>query len=138
MTKPHKSTPPASQAVNQKAPKARQSEAPFELKRKAPPAQTPERAGSKGNAYPLKSGAASEAYGARISRRAADRLRAGHSWVYASDIESIELGDDAPSALLPVADSRGLLLGTALYSPSSLIALRMISREVVDEEEWLR
>src|ERR1700760_3884609 len=30
--------------------------------------------------------------GARISRRAADRLRAGHVWVYASDIESIETG----------------------------------------------
>src|SRR5580700_3965600 len=107
MTKPHKPVPRASQAVNQKAPKARQPEAPFEPKGKAPPAQIPERAGSKGNAYPLKSGAASEAYGARISRRAADGLRAGHLWVYASDIESIEHGDDAPSALLPVADSRG-------------------------------
>ncbi len=63
--------------------------------------------------------------GARINRRAADRLRGGYLWVYASDIEAIELpqtGD--PPALLPVADSRGLLLGTALYSPSSQIALR--------------
>ena len=31
-------------------------------------------------------------------------------------------------ALLPVADSRGLLLGTALYSPASQIALRLVSR----------
>ncbi len=73
-----------------------------------------------------------------MSRRAADRLRAGHLWVYASDIESIETGEGEPPALLPVADSRGLLLGTALYSPSSQIALRLVSREAVDEAAWLK
>jgi 23S rRNA (cytosine1962-C5)-methyltransferase len=36
-----------------------------------------------------------------------------------------------------VADSRGLLLGTALYSPTSQIALRIVSREAVDEAAWL-
>ena len=41
-------------------------------------------------------------------------------------------------ALLPVADSRGLLLGTALYSPSSQIALRMVSREAIGEAQWLK
>jgi 23S rRNA (cytosine1962-C5)-methyltransferase len=73
-----------------------------------------------------------------INRRAADRLRSGSLWVYASDIESIELpkSGEAP-ALLPVADSRGILLGTALYSPASQIALRLISREAVDEAGWL-
>jgi len=55
-----------------------------------------------------------ESFGARVSRRAADRLRAGHVWVYASDVESVELGgkaggDEVPS-LLPVADYRGMLL----------------------------
>jgi 23S rRNA (cytosine1962-C5)-methyltransferase len=75
--------------------------------------------------------------GARINRRAADRLRAGHLWVYASDIESTELPAGDPPALLPVADSRGLLLGTALYSPTSQIALRLVSREAIDEAAWL-
>jgi len=75
--------------------------------------------------------------GARISRRAADRLRAGHVWVYASDMESLEVGDGDAPALMPVADSRGLLLGTALYSPTSQIALRMVSREAIDEAAWL-
>ena len=75
--------------------------------------------------------------GARISRRAADRLRGGYLWVYASDIESIELPEGGPPALLPVADSRGLLLGTALYSPSSQIALRMVSRSGLDDAGWL-
>jgi 23S rRNA (cytosine1962-C5)-methyltransferase len=75
-----------------------------------------------------------------INRRAADRLRSGYLWVYASDIESVEMpearADNAP-ALMPVADSRGLLLGTALYSPSSQIALRLVSREAIDEAAWL-
>ena len=76
--------------------------------------------------------------GAMINRRAADRLRDGYLWVYASDIESLNVPNtDAPPALLPVADSRGLLLGTALYSPASQIALRVISREALDEPTWL-
>jgi len=76
--------------------------------------------------------------GARINRRAADRLRTGFLWVYASDVESVGLpaGAEAPR-LLPVADMRGLLLGTALFSPTSQIALRMISREAVNEAQWL-
>jgi 23S rRNA (cytosine1962-C5)-methyltransferase len=36
-----------------------------------------------------------------------------------------------------VADSRGLLLGTALYSPSSQIALRLVSRQALEEAGWL-
>ena len=75
-----------------------------------------------------------------MNRRAADRLRNGYLWVYASDIESIELpgpSSDTPPALLPVADSRGILLGTALYSPTSQIALRIVSREALDEAAWL-
>jgi 23S rRNA (cytosine1962-C5)-methyltransferase len=63
-------------------------------------------------------------------------------WVYASDIESLELpapelSQAGPPALLPVADSRGLLLGTALYSPTSQIALRLVSREAIDEAAWV-
>lgn len=79
------------------------------------------------------------AAGAIINRRAADRLRSGHLWVYASDIEKLSIpgSEDAPPALLPVADSRGLLLGTALYSPVSQIALRLVSREAIGQAEWL-
>jgi 23S rRNA (cytosine1962-C5)-methyltransferase len=77
--------------------------------------------------------------GARIGRRAADRLRGGHLWVYASDIEQIVTGSDQKlPELLPVADGRGLLLGTALYSPASQIALRLVAREALDEAGWLK
>ncbi len=78
--------------------------------------------------------------GAIVNRRAADRLRAGSVWVYASDVESVGLPggrDSEPPALLPVADARGMLLGTALYSPTSQIALRMVSREALSEAAWL-
>jgi len=69
-----------------------------------------------------------------ISRRAADRLRAGHVWVYQSDIEKIH---GEAGGLLPVADQRGILLGTALYSPSSQITLRLISSELIDQAQWM-
>ncbi len=74
--------------------------------------------------------------GAVITRRAADRLRHGHLWVYASDVESVTPPPPGQS-LVPVADSRGLLLGTALYNPASQIALRLVSRESLDEPAWL-
>jgi 23S rRNA (cytosine1962-C5)-methyltransferase len=78
--------------------------------------------------------------GAVVNRRAADRLRGGHLWVYASDVESVKLPEGGlanPPALLPVADARGILLGTALYSPTSQIALRMVSQAAIGEAKWL-
>jgi 23S rRNA (cytosine1962-C5)-methyltransferase len=75
-----------------------------------------------------------------VNRRAGDRLRAGHPWVYASDLVEVTGADDsnAVPGLIPVTDQRGIPLGTALYSPSSQIALRLVSREVLaSEQEWL-
>src|SRR5580698_3120217 len=69
-----------------------------------------------------------------ISRRAADRIRAGHLWVYQSDVERI-IGE--PSALLPVVDQRGIPLGTALFSSASQIALRFVSTDLINHEQWL-
>jgi len=69
-----------------------------------------------------------------ISRRAADRLRAGHVWVYQSDIEKIH---SDPGSLLPVADHRGILVGTALYSPASQITLRLVSSDLIDQAQWM-
>jgi 23S rRNA (cytosine1962-C5)-methyltransferase len=79
-----------------------------------------------------------------VNRRAADRLRAGHPWVYTSDVVEVT-GDKLPGVdlipapgLIPVSDQRGIPLGTALYSPASQIALRLVSREVLaTDEDWL-
>jgi 23S rRNA (cytosine1962-C5)-methyltransferase len=75
----------------------------------------------------------------QISRRAADRLRAGHVWVYRSDVEVWPTTPETlPACLLPIADRRGALLGTALYSPASEIALRLVSRDLLsDAFAWL-
>ena len=67
-----------------------------------------------------------------IRARAAARLRAGHVWVYRSDLASAS--DLLPGALVTVRDPRGKTLGTALYSSASQIALRMISRGPVADE----
>lgn len=68
-----------------------------------------------------------------ISRRASDRLRAGHLWVYRSDVESLipALGATEPAAgsLLTLLDSRLIPLGTALYSSASQLALRKVSAQ---------
>jgi 23S rRNA (cytosine1962-C5)-methyltransferase len=70
---------------------------------------------------------------ATITRRAADRLRAGHLWVYRSDVESLipPLGatEIAAGALVTAMDSRGIPLGTGLYSAASQITIRMVSAE---------
>ena len=67
----------------------------------------------------------------RISRRGAKRLQDGHVWVYRSDIISSE--GVAPGAAVSVTDERGKFLGTAFYSSSSQIAIRMISGHTVDD-----
>jgi len=67
----------------------------------------------------------------KISRRGVERLKNGHVWVYRSDIVSAD--GVPPSALVAVADERGKLLGSALYSSASQIAVRMLSREAVTE-----
>lgn len=68
-----------------------------------------------------------------LSRRAADRLRAGHLWVYRSDVESLipALGATTmtPGGLVTLLDNRRIPLGSALYSEASQIALRKVSAE---------
>jgi 23S rRNA (cytosine1962-C5)-methyltransferase len=65
----------------------------------------------------------------KVSPRGASRLKDGHIWVYRSDIVSAD--GVRPGTLVTVADHRGQILGSALYSSSSQIALRLISRELV-------
>jgi 23S rRNA (cytosine1962-C5)-methyltransferase len=69
-----------------------------------------------------------------VSSRAVARLRAGHVWVYRSDVKAAP--DAAPGSLVTVTDDRGKPLGTALYSSTSQIALRLISTERVDADDF--
>src|SRR5258708_15893063 len=65
----------------------------------------------------------------KVSPRGAARLKDGHVWVYRSDIVSAD--GVPPGSLVSVTDHRGQILGTALYSSSSRIGFRLISREPV-------
>jgi 23S rRNA (cytosine1962-C5)-methyltransferase len=67
----------------------------------------------------------------KVSPRGASRLKDGHVWVYRSDVVAAE-GVPAGS-LVNVVDHRGQSLGTALYSSSSQIAIRIISHEPVED-----
>ena len=86
-----------------------------------------------------------------ISQRAADRLRAGHVWVYRSDV--VGAHPPIPGSVVLVQEQAGAqgkrrsdrnvratqsrILGTAFYSSASEIALRMISRGRVDDVQQL-
>jgi 23S rRNA (cytosine1962-C5)-methyltransferase len=70
-----------------------------------------------------------------VNERAAKRLRQGHVWVYASDV----LNDRGaqPGALVHVIGPREKLLGSAIYSSSSQIKLRLLGREALGPEDEL-
>ena len=61
----------------------------------------------------------------KLSARGVARLQGRHPWVYRSDVA--EANDVPPGSVVRVHDLRGKFLGTALYSSSSQIAIRMIS-----------
>ncbi len=62
---------------------------------------------------------------AKISARGVARLQGRHPWVYRSDVA--DSNGVPPGSLVRVLDERGKFLGTALYSSSSQIAIRLIS-----------
>jgi 23S rRNA (cytosine1962-C5)-methyltransferase len=67
----------------------------------------------------------------KVSPRGASRLKDGHVWVYRSDI--VSAAGVSPGSPVTVTDHRGQILGTALYSSSSQIAVRLISRDPVED-----
>src|SRR5271155_2663757 len=70
-----------------------------------------------------------------ISMRAASRLRNGHPWVFRSDLAGAGLKQNVATpfaALVHVKDERGRMLGSALSSSSSQIALRMVSDKLLN------
>jgi 23S rRNA (cytosine1962-C5)-methyltransferase len=67
----------------------------------------------------------------KVSPRGATRLKDGHVWVYRSDIVTAD--SVLPGSMVRVTDHRGKPLGSALYSSSSQIAIRMISSEPITD-----
>lgn len=71
-----------------------------------------------------------------VSRRGSERLRSGHVWVYRSDVISTDI-ESSRGELCSILDGAGRFLGTGLWSPSSEIALRLVSTEELSREQWL-
>jgi len=70
-----------------------------------------------------------------VSAKGAARWQAGHPWIYRTDI--YDEPRDA-SGIVTVTDRRGRHLGQALYSPTSEIRLRLLTRgrEAIDATWW--
>ena len=74
---------------------------------------------------------------AKVSKKASSRIAAGHCWVYRSDV--LDSRGIQPGELVRVIGPNGDLLGSALYSAASQIALRMVSFDgtEVNLDFWL-
>jgi len=71
-----------------------------------------------------------------ITQRGADRARAGHLWIYRSDVK--EAKNVSAGSIVTVRDERNRFLARALYSSRSEITLRILTTndEPVDREWW--
>ncbi|MGA9885041.1 MAG: class I SAM-dependent rRNA methyltransferase [Candidatus Acidiferrales bacterium] len=63
-----------------------------------------------------------------ISPRGVERIRAGHLWVYRSDVREAQA---EPGAIVRVTDERSRFHGWAFYSDKSQISIRVLTREDV-------
>src|SRR4029079_14912543 len=71
-----------------------------------------------------------------VSRRGLDRLRAGHPWIYRSDVLSATA---EPGDLVRVVTERERPAGWAFFSSESQITLRFVSSEhAIDERALFR
>jgi 23S rRNA (cytosine1962-C5)-methyltransferase len=74
----------------------------------------------------------------RVTRKAQDRFLSGHPWIFSSDVA--DRGDAQPGDTVRVEDPRGRPLGSAHYSSTSQITLRMLSphQENADKAFFIR
>lgn len=70
-----------------------------------------------------------------INDRSVARLRGGHAWIYASDV--LNAGTATPGSLVHVVNTKGKLQGSAVFSSSSQIKLRMLSNDAIGSEDEL-
>ena len=72
-----------------------------------------------------------------ISKRGLERVHARHLWIYRSDVANAAKAQ--PGEVVRVADLRGRIVGRALYSSRSQIALRMVTYEDIETDRvfWL-
>lgn len=64
----------------------------------------------------------------RVNRKGANRVLSGHPWIFSSDVT--DRGAASPGDCVRVVDPGGRLVGTAHYSSTSQITLRLLSSRV--------
>ena len=72
-----------------------------------------------------------------ITQRGAERARAGHLWIYRSDVSDAQ--GVAGGSIVHVREERGRFVGQALWSDRSEISLRLLTlRDDMIDREWWR
>ncbi|MDX6712886.1 MAG: rRNA (cytosine1962-C5)-methyltransferase [Blastocatellia bacterium] len=73
-----------------------------------------------------------------VAKRAVDRIRGGHLWIYRSDVVSVN--GAAPGSVVSILDENGRFQGRAMFSDRSEITLRILTLrdEQIDREWWRR
>jgi 23S rRNA (cytosine1962-C5)-methyltransferase len=71
-----------------------------------------------------------------VSSRAVERIRAGHLWIYRSDVLECSA---SPGSIVSVFDKKGKFYAQAFHSSTSLITLRVLTSldESIDRRFWL-
>jgi 23S rRNA (cytosine1962-C5)-methyltransferase len=74
----------------------------------------------------------------RVNRKAAGRVASGHPWIFSSDV--LDRGEAQPGEAVLVTDPKGATLGTAHYSETSEICLRLLANrvETIDRAFYLQ
>jgi 23S rRNA (cytosine1962-C5)-methyltransferase len=74
----------------------------------------------------------------RVNRKGASRVASGHPWIFSSDV--LDRGHAAGGEAVVVTDPSGAAIGTAHYSDSSQISLRLLAERVqtIDLAFYLR
>jgi 23S rRNA (cytosine1962-C5)-methyltransferase len=67
----------------------------------------------------------------RLKKNEDRRIRSGHPWVFSNEIERID-GDREAGVSAELFDAAGGFLGCGYYTPHSLIAFRLLSRQQED------
>jgi 23S rRNA (cytosine1962-C5)-methyltransferase len=70
----------------------------------------------------------------KVNRKGAARVSSGHPWIFRSDV--LDTGDAQAGDSVRVVDEKGRTVGTAHYSASSQIALRLLSERQIEVDRW--
>lgn len=74
----------------------------------------------------------------RLKGREARRIKAGHPWIFANEVEQVEPAE-SEAGLCRVVDDSGRALGVGYFNKHSLICARLLSSRVEDiNEEFFR